>query len=58
MDLVDRLIEEVATCKLVLHEIMRRGTTQDGNTDEATMAYETLAYLDGERTLEELRKWI
>lgn len=56
VDAVDKLIEQVTACKVVLHEIMRRGTTQDGNTAEATIAYETLAYLEGERTLEDLRK--
>lgn len=35
---------------------MRTGTTQDGNTMEASLAYEALAFLAGERTVADLKR--
>ena len=48
--------ERIDVSKELFRLIMRTGTTEDGNTLEASIAYEALAYLEGERTLEDFYK--
>lgn len=40
----------------ILHEIMRSGTGPEGNSIEASLAYEGLAFLAGERTIDDLKR--